>query len=87
MGNGALFQVVPQRFRQEMGAMTAMIGMAGAAGGFVLAAALGASRQVTGSFQGGLLLFAAFALVALVGLWIVQTRWRALWRGAKAAQA
>jgi len=87
MGNGALFQVVPQRFRQEMGAMTAMIGMAGAAGGFVLAAALGASRQVTGSFQGGLLMFAGFALIALVGVWIVQTRWRALWRGTKPAQA
>ena len=87
MGNGALFQVVPQRFRQEMGEMTAMIGMAGAAGGFVLVAALGCSRQVTGDYQAGLLLFAALALISVAGLWIVKSRWRSLWNGAGAARA
>jgi MFS transporter, NNP family, nitrate/nitrite transporter len=87
MGNGALFQVVPQRFRQEINVMTAMIGMAGAVGGFVLAAALGYSRQATGSYQAGLWMFAACALVALLGLWIVKTRWRSLWSGAAAARA
>ena len=87
MGNGALFQVVPQRFRQEINVMMAMIGMAGALGGFVLAAALGYSRQATGSYQAGLLMFAALALIALAGLWIVKTRWRSLWRSAAPARA
>jgi len=76
MGNGAVFQLVPQRFRKDIGAMTAMIGMAGAVGGALLVAALGTSRHVTGSYQTGLLLFAATAALALLGLWIVKNRWR-----------
>jgi NNP family nitrate/nitrite transporter-like MFS transporter len=87
LGNGALFQVAPQRFRHKMGIMTAMIGMAGAAGGFVLAAALGYSQQATGDYQAGLLLFAALALVALLGLWNVKSRWRSLWRAGDTARA
>jgi NNP family nitrate/nitrite transporter-like MFS transporter len=76
MGNGAVFQLVPQRFRKDIGVMTAMIGMAGAVGGFLLVAALGASRYFTASYQTGLLLFAAAAALALAGLWIVKNRWR-----------
>ncbi|NVL32131.1 NarK/NasA family nitrate transporter, partial [Pseudomonas syringae pv. actinidiae] len=41
-GNGAVFQLVPQRFRKEIGVMTGLIGMAGGIGGFLLAAGLGA---------------------------------------------
>jgi len=87
MANGAVFQVVPQRFRQEMNEMTAMIGMAGGVGGFVLAAALGFSYQASGSYRAGLLLFAACALLALAGLAIVKMRWRSLWRAAGTARA
>lgn len=76
MGNGAVFQLAPQRFRKDIGAMTAMIGGAGAIGGFLLAAALGLSRQLTGSYQAGLWMFAAWAALAVAGLWIVTARWR-----------
>src|SRR5262249_43776503 len=62
MGNGAVFQLVPQRFRREIGVMTGLVGMAGGIGGFYLASSLGYSRQVTGSYQAGLLIFAALAL-------------------------
>ncbi|HNE15767.1 MAG TPA: nitrate/nitrite transporter, partial [Rhodocyclaceae bacterium] len=37
MGNGAVFQLVPQRFRKEIGVMTGLVGMAGGVGGFYLA--------------------------------------------------
>ena len=84
MANGAVFQVVPQRFRQEMSEMTAMIGMAGAVGGFLLVASLGFSHQAGGSYRAGFLLFAASAVIALIGLAVVKTRWRSLWRGAAA---
>ena len=87
MGNGAVFQVVPQRFRREINEMLAMIGAAGAVGGFLLAAALGYSRQISGSYQAGLLLFAGSALVALVGLAILKTRWRHPFRDAHPARA
>ena len=77
MGNGAVFQLVPQRFRDEIGVMTGLVGMAGGVGGFYLAYSLGLSKQLTGSYQAGLLGFAALAVVALVGLGGAKRRWRA----------
>ncbi len=79
MGNGAVFQLVPQRFRREIGVMTGMVGMAGGIGGFYLASSLGYSKQLTGSYQTGLMIFAALALVALAGLTTVKSRWRTTW--------
>lgn len=82
MGNGAVFQLVPQRFRREIGVMTGLVGMAGGVGGFYLASSLGYSKQWTGSYQAGLLVFAALALVALTGLTTVKSRWRTTWGAA-----
>lgn len=82
MGNGAVFQLVPQRFRKEIGVMTGLVGMAGGVGGFWLASSLGYSRQITGSYQTGFLIFAALAIAALVGLTSVKTRWRTTWGAA-----
>ena len=79
MGNGAVFQLVPQRFRREIGVMTGLVGMAGGVGGFYLASSLGYSRQMTGSYQAGFIIFACLAIVALVGLTRVKTRWRTTW--------
>jgi len=79
MGNGAVFQLVPQRFRKEIGVMTGLVGMAGGLGGFYLASSLGYSKQFTGSYQSGLLVFAGLAIVALVGLTFVKGRWRTTW--------
>jgi len=82
MGNGAVFQLVPQRFRKEIGVMTGLVGMAGGVGGFYLASSLGYSKQLTGSYQAGLLIFAALAVVAVLGLASVKTRWRTTWGAA-----
>ncbi|MDQ8023463.1 MAG: nitrate/nitrite transporter [Moraxellaceae bacterium] len=82
MGNGAVFQLVPQRFRKEIGVMTGLVGMAGGIGGFYLASSLGYSKQVTGSYQTGFLIFAALAVLALIGLTGVKTRWRTTWGAA-----
>lgn len=79
MGNGAVFQLVPQRFRKEIGVMTGLVGMAGGVGGFYLASSLGYSKQVTGSYQAGFLIFAALAIAALIGLTAVKRRWRTTW--------
>ena len=79
MGNGAVFQLVPQRFRREIGVMTGLVGMAGGIGGFYLASSLGYAKQTTGSYQLGFLIFAGLALVALVGLTSVKKRWRTTW--------
>jgi NNP family nitrate/nitrite transporter-like MFS transporter len=82
MGNGAVFQLVPQRFRREIGVMTGLVGMMGGVGGFYLASSLGYSKQLTGGYQAGFLLFALLALAALVGLTGVKRRWRTTWGSA-----
>ena len=79
MGNGAVFQLVPQRFKREIGVMTGLVGMTGGIGGFYLASSLGYSKQLTGSYQAGLVLFAALAFLALLGLTGVKRRWRTTW--------
>ena len=81
-GNGAVFQLVPQRFRKEIGVMTGLVGMAGGIGGFYLASSLGYAKQITGSYQLGLIIFAMLALTALVGLSLVKNRWRTTWGSA-----
>ncbi|PPC93151.1 MAG: MFS transporter [Methylotenera sp.] len=86
MGNGAVFQLVPQRFRKEIGVMTGLVGMAGGVGGFYLAASLGYFKQVTGSYQTGLMIFAGLAVLAMIGLAGVKTRWRTTWGTATAAK-
>lgn len=78
-GNGAVFQLVPQRFRKEIGVMTGMVGMAGGVGGFYLAASLGYIKGQTGDYQIGLLIFAGLCFVALAGLTVVKARWRTTW--------
>jgi MFS transporter, NNP family, nitrate/nitrite transporter len=78
-GNGAVFQLVPQRFRKEIGVMTGLVGMAGGIGGFYLASSLGFAKQHTGSYQVGFLIFAGLAVLALFGLHGVKTRWRTTW--------
>jgi NNP family nitrate/nitrite transporter-like MFS transporter len=81
-GNGAVFQLVPQRFRKEIGVMTGLVGCGGGIGGFFLASSLGLAKQHAGSPQLGFLVFAAIALVALVGLTAVKGRWRTTWGAA-----
>ena len=82
MGNGAVFQLVPQRFRKEIGVMTGLVGMAGGVGGFYLASSLGYSKQLNGTYQTGFLIFAALAILALIGLTSVKKRWRTTWGAA-----
>lgn len=79
MGNGAVFQLVPQRFRREIGVMTGLIGMAGGFGGFCLAAGLGYSKQMTGHYSLGFAIFACLSIVAWFGLLTVKQRWRTTW--------
>jgi NNP family nitrate/nitrite transporter-like MFS transporter len=78
-GNGAVFQLVPQRFGKEIGVMTGLVGMAGGVGGFYLASSLGFARQLAGSYQPGFLIFAALAMLAFAGLTLVKGKWRTGW--------
>ncbi len=79
MGNGAVFQLIPQGFSREIGVMTGLVGMAGGGGGFYLASSLGLSKQYTGSYHPGFLVFAVLAVAALIALTLLKERWRRKW--------
>jgi len=79
VGNGSVFQLVPQRFSKEIGVMTGLVGFAGGIGGFYLASSLGIAKQLTGSFSSGFLIFAGLSALAFVGLAFVKSKWRASW--------
>ncbi|MDE3023673.1 MAG: hypothetical protein KGI54_17805 [Pseudomonadota bacterium] len=79
MGNGAVFQLVPQRFGREIGTITGIVGMAGGLGGFLLAAGLGYVKQVTDGYSGGFLCFVMLAMLAFLLLQGVRNRWREKW--------
>lgn len=76
MGNGAVFQLVPQRFPREIGVITGVVGAAGGLGGFFLPTILGSIKQYTGSFANGFLLFALVAFAGMGGLVYVARSWQ-----------
>ncbi len=78
-GNGSVFQLVPLRFHREIGVMTGLVGMAGGVGGFALVAGLGSIKQLTGSYQMGMWLFAGMCVLAWFGIAGVKRRWRTTW--------
>ena len=82
MGNGAVFQMVPQRFPHEIGIVTGVVGAAGGLGGFFLPTLLGAIRDATGQYQLGLWLIAAGFLAGAIGLLELGTRWSRQWPAA-----
>ncbi len=76
MGNGAVFQLVPQRFAREIGVVTGIVGAAGGLGGFLLPMVLGNLREFTHTFAGGFGLFALLALGCAVALYYVSQGWQ-----------
>ena len=79
MANGAVFQLLPQRFGKDIGVMTGLVGAGGGVGGFYLASSLGYSKGLTGSYLAGFSIFARSVLLAIIGLGLVKTRWRTTW--------
>jgi len=77
MGNGAVFQIVPQRFPDRIGIVTGIVGAAGGLGGFFLPTVLGAAKDLTGSYAAGLWVFAATFVVGTLVLLEFGARWSA----------
>jgi NNP family nitrate/nitrite transporter-like MFS transporter len=87
LGNGAVFQMVPQRFAREIGLVTGVVGAIGGIGGFILPNVLGQARAVTGSFSVGFVILtalAAGAVLLLRALMATTDGWRGSWREADA---
>lgn len=76
MGNGSVFQLVPQRFQQEIGVITGIVGAAGGLGGYFLPNILGLLKQWTGSYTPGFLILSAIALACIVTVTLIQGQWK-----------
>ncbi len=81
MGNGSVFQMVPQRFRQEIGVMTGLVGAAGGIGGYYLNLTMGRLHDQFGTYASGFFAFAAIAAVGLVVLRQAAPGWQRDWLG------
>jgi len=77
MGNGSVFQLVPQRFPNEIGVITGIVGAAGGAGGFFLPTVFGYLKGMTGSYGTGFVVFAATAGACIGLMTVLRSRWEA----------
>jgi NNP family nitrate/nitrite transporter-like MFS transporter len=78
-GNGATFQLVPLRWPLTTAVTGAMVGEIGALGGSILPNFLGQSKQHTGSYAFGFVLYAIFSVGVLLILRVVSPRWTRTW--------
>jgi NNP family nitrate/nitrite transporter-like MFS transporter len=80
MGNGAVFQLVPQRFANNMGIVTGIVGAAGGLGGFFLPSMLGAAKGATGTYAAGLMMLSVLFMAGSFVLLELGSRWNARWQ-------
>lgn len=80
-GNGAVFQLVPLRFRTTTAVAGSLIGEIGALAGGFLPNAMGLGREHVGSFAPGFLSGTLLAVGVLVALALVTRRWTSTWVG------
>ena len=80
MGNGSVFQIVPQRFPVEIGVITGVVGAAGGFGGFLLPNyILGPLKQATGSHVAGFMTIGLIVLIINLVFYAVSRSWRKSW--------
>ena len=79
MGNGAIFQIAPQRFSADIELVTGIVGAAGGLGGFFLPSALGALKDISGSYGTGLLCFAILMTASVFLLLEFGVQWKSSW--------
>jgi NNP family nitrate/nitrite transporter-like MFS transporter len=79
MGNGSVFQLLPQRFPTSVGMLTGIVGAAGGLGGFFLPSILGLLKDKTGSFGIGFAVLTVMAASGSVALLLLREKWRSTW--------
>ena len=86
MGNGAVFQMLPQRFPDRMGVLTGIVGAAGGLGGFFLPSLLGLIRERSGQYGAGLLFYSAVMTLGACTLLLLGPVWKARWTTSAASR-
>lgn len=79
MGNGAVFQIAPQRFFSEIELITGIVGAAGGLGGFFLPSLFGALKDMSGSYGTGLLCFSLLIGAGVLFMLEFGVKWRNTW--------
>ena len=79
MGNGAVFQMLPQRFPTRVGILTGIVGAAGGVGGFLLPSMLGTVKDRTGQYGFGFVICAAAIFAGGLTLLYLGHRWLESW--------
>ncbi|GGA61332.1 nitrate transporter [Edaphobacter acidisoli] len=81
-GNGATFQLVPLRWPLTTAVAGGMIGEIGALGGSILPNLLGQSKQHTGSYASGFMIYTVLACAVFVMMLAIARSWTRSWVGA-----
>ena len=87
MGNGAIFQIAPQRFGKDIELITGIVGAAGGLGGFFLPSALGALKDLFGSYGTGVLCFASLIAISVGVLLEFGAHWSSCWKASALERA
>lgn len=87
MGNGAVFQLLPQRFPTQVGLLTGLVGAAGGFGGFMLPNILGTLKGWSGSFGTGFSVVALLMGTGAVSLYFLGAVWKRKWTAESAMRA
>ena len=87
MGNGSIFQLVPQRFGNRVGIMTGLVGAAGGFGGFMLPSILGVLKDRTGTFATGFIVIAVLFGCGFSALLYLKSAWLRTWPAEAAERA
>jgi len=80
-GNGAVFQLVPLRFKSSTAVAGSLVGEIGALAGGFLPNAMGLGKQHLGSFTPGFLSGTLLAVAVLIALVLVTKAWTSTWVG------
>lgn len=81
-GNGAVFQLVPLRFKSTTAVASSLVGEMGGLAGAALPMTMGFGKEITGSFAPGFLAGSALSVIVLVSLALVMRKWTSTWVGA-----
>lgn len=80
-GNGAVFQLVPLRFRTTTAVAGSLVGEIGALAGGFLPNAMGLGKEYWGSFGPGFISGTLLAVGVLISLVLVTKKWTSTWIG------
>ena len=87
MGNGAVFQMAPQRFPADIELLTGIVGAAGGLGGFFLPSLLGALKTASAAMERDCSALAGLITVTVFMLLEFGVRWQAVWTPAALSRA